>query len=75
MNTNDRSFLEAVLLGYESQLATINNSIADLQRRLGQRSAPAVTRRKPKKHKISAEGRARISAAQRKRWAAKKKGE
>jgi hypothetical protein len=73
----DNSLLEAALLGYQSQLADIMAKIADIQRRLGgplsaRTSAPSGTRPN-KKHIISAEGRARIAAAQRKRWAAAKK--
>jgi hypothetical protein len=74
---NDSGILEAALLGYQQQLSEINARIADLRRRLGGRSAPAaaaVPRNAQKKqHRISAEGRARIAAAQRKRWAAAKK--
>ena len=67
--------LQAALLGYQQQLEVINAKIAELKRRLGGRRAPAgVSARPPqKKHRISAEGRARIAAAQRKRWAAAQK--
>ena len=75
----DTSLLEAALVGYQSQLADITARIADIQKRLGGRRAahaaaptPSDTRSN-KKHRISAEGRARIAAAQRKRWAAAKK--
>jgi hypothetical protein len=74
---NDSGILQAALLGYQQQLEEINAKIADLRRRLGTRSgaaAPATaTRTSQKKHRISAEGRARIAAAQRRRWAAAKK--
>jgi hypothetical protein len=74
---NDPGILQAALLGYQQQLEEINAKIADLRRRLGTRgSAPAAaaTSRAPqKKHRISPEGRARIAAAQRRRWAAAKK--
>src|SRR4051794_28616241 len=76
---NDPGILQAALLGYQQQLEEINAKIADLRRRLGARSAPAAGNapRTPtqKKHRISAEGRARIAAAQRRRWAASKKAE
>jgi hypothetical protein len=68
--------LQAALLGYQQQLEVINAKISELKRRLGGRTAAASgpTARPPqKKHRISAEGRARIAAAQRKRWAAAKK--
>lgn len=75
---NDPGLLEAALVGYQLQLDEINAKIADLRRRLGGRStaptagvAPRATTQK--KHRISAEGRARIAAAQRRRWAAAKK--
>jgi hypothetical protein len=72
----DPGILQAALLGYQQQLEVINGKIAELKRRLGGRSAAptAVAARPPqKKHRISPEGRARIAAAQRKRWAAAKK--
>jgi hypothetical protein len=73
----DPGILQAALLGYQQQLETVNAKIADIRRRLGTRnaSAPAMTPARPpqKKHRISAEGRARIAAAQRRRWAAAKK--
>jgi hypothetical protein len=74
---NDPGILQAALLGYQQQLEEINSKIADLRRRLGSRGntpAAGVAPRTPqKKHRISAEGRARIAAAQRRRWAAAKK--
>jgi hypothetical protein len=73
----DTSLLQAALIGYEAQVERINTAIQDLQKQLGRRTsrkatpttAPAsgVTRRK--RH-LSAEARARIAEAQRKRWAA-----
>jgi hypothetical protein len=75
---NDPGILQAALLGYQQQLEEINGKIADLRRRLGGRGstpaagvAPRATSQK--KHRISPEGRARIAAAQRRRWAAAKK--
>jgi hypothetical protein len=74
---NDPGILQAALLGYQQQLEEINAKIADLRRRLGNRSsgpsAAAAPRAPQKKHRISPEGRARIAAAQRRRWAAAKK--
>jgi hypothetical protein len=72
----DPGILQAALLGYQQQLEVINAKIAELKRRLGGRGAApsgVVARPPQKKHRISAEGRARIAAAQRKRWAAAKK--
>jgi hypothetical protein len=74
--TDDIGILQAAMLGYQQQLDEINKKIADLRRRLGPRSSTmgAVVQRAPqKKHRISPEGRARIAAAQRRRWAAAKK--
>jgi hypothetical protein len=77
--TNDTSFLEAALVGYQAELAKITAAIADLQKRLGKHKdghAPGPFPKAPttrKKHRISAEGRAHIAEAQRKRWAAARK--
>jgi hypothetical protein len=75
---DDRSLLEAALVGYTSQLSTITTAIADIHKRLGKKGPGAipapVERTAPrKKRQMSPEGRARIAAAQRKRWAAAKK--
>ena len=74
---NDPGILQAALLGYQQQLEEINAKIADLRRRLGGRGPAAAASSAPratqKKHRISPEGRARIAAAQRRRWAAAKK--
>jgi hypothetical protein len=72
--TQDTSLLQAALIGYQAQAEKLTLAIADLEKRLGQRSGGRTsatssngTRRK---HTISPEGRARIAAAQKKRWAA-----
>jgi len=74
---NDPGILQAAMLGYQQQLDEINAKIADLRRRLGSRgttpAAGSAPRAQQKKHRISPEGRARIAAAQRRRWAAAKK--
>jgi hypothetical protein len=72
----DNSILSAALVGYQAQLEEVNRKIKGLRARLGGARAPAASHgEKPRrKHLISAEGRARIAAAQRKRWAAMKKG-
>ena len=75
--TEDRSVLEAALIGYQAQRADITAKMTDIQRRIGGKSAkiPVTLNgaRPHKKHRISAEGRARIAAAQRRRWAVQKK--
>lgn len=78
-NTDDVSFLKAALLGYETQLRDINQKIQDIRDRLRGRepvpaTAPKQTGAEKKAHQISPEGRARIAAAQRKRWKAAKAG-
>jgi hypothetical protein len=74
---DDASLLHAALLGYQSQLEKITSAIADLQKRLGNADAGGVPAQgrapRRKKRRISAEGRARIAEAQRKRWADQKK--
>ena len=78
--TSDTSFLEAALAGYQAELDRITAAIAYLQKRLhrggGGGGVPSPFTKAPtarKKHRISAEGRARIAEAQRKRWAAARK--
>jgi hypothetical protein len=71
----DTSLLQAALVGYQAELARIKAAIADLQKRLGkvaQSDVPdnMLAKRTRKRH-LSAEGRARIVEAQRKRWAAR----
>ena len=75
--SEDAGILHAALVGYQQQLEVVNSKMAEIRRRLGGRtpagSAIAPARPPQKKHRISPEGRARIAAAQRKRWAAAKK--
>ena len=70
----DHALLEAALVGYQAKLAEIDAAMADLRSRLGQSpAAKPVSAAKPAPRKMSAAGRARIIAAQKKRWAAYKK--
>jgi hypothetical protein len=72
----DRDVMNAALIGYEQELERIKGKIVELQRQLGKNTlaaASAVRPRGARKHHVSAEGRARIAAAQRKRWAAAKR--
>ena len=75
----DVSILQAALIGYKTELARITAAIADLKKRLrvrGGSDVPGPFFKAPaarKEHRISAEGRARIAEAQRKRWAAARK--
>jgi hypothetical protein len=70
----DPGTLAAALMGYRSQLEDVDRRIRELRARLGGRAVPASGSEKPvRKHLISPAGRARIAAAQRRRWAAMKK--
>lgn len=69
----DTSMLAAALMGYRSQLDHVNGKIDEIRSRLGGRKVVAFSDGMPRKHRISAAGRARIAAAQRKRWAKARK--
>ena len=78
----DAETLQAALAGYRQQLSEIEQKMEDLRRLLGQSSGrpkaksagnPAPAKRRPRKHRMSEEGRARIAAAQRARWAKTKR--
>ena len=77
----DKATLEAALVGYQQHLQQIEAKMAELRHMLGQGPAAApAAKRAPKasrkqKHRMSAEGRARIAAAQRARWAKVKKAQ
>jgi hypothetical protein len=79
----DKATLEAALLGYQQHLRQIEAKMADLRRLLGNGAsagiAPAPKRGRKavrkQKHRMSPEGRARIAAAQRARWAKAKKAQ
>lgn len=77
MSKDDPKILEASLIGFRQQIAEINAKIAEVQARLNGSRPPEKQDVPPKKRRrrMSAEGRARIAAAQRKRWAVKKKAE
>ncbi len=72
--------MEAALVGYQQQLQQIEMKMAELRRKLGKPVASPGPVKKavksaPRKHRMSAEGRARIAAAQRARWAKTKKSQ
>jgi hypothetical protein len=81
----DNATLQAALAGYQQQLETIQQKMAEIRRSLGKSasapapkangvSAPAAgARTAPRRHRMSEEGRARIAAAQRARWAKSKR--
>ena len=69
--------IEAAIQGFEYQKAQIDQRIAELRAlRSGEPVSPAKAAATPAggKRVLSAEARARIAAAQRKRWAAARKG-
>ena len=77
-NIANTELLAAALVGYQHQLDETQSKIAEIRHKLGigpvARSAkPAVPVARRKKGRMSAEGRARIAAAQRARWAKVKK--
>ncbi|SRR5260370_6550268 len=78
----DKATLEAALVGYQQHLRQIEAKMADLRRLIGHTNsgAPAIKRARKaasgkQKHRMSPEGRARIAAAQRARWAKAKKAQ
>jgi hypothetical protein len=70
----DHDLLAMALIGYEAQKAKLDAAIAGIQSQLSQRAASSEPDPQiPRKRIMSAAGRKRIAAAQRKRWAATKK--
>ena len=65
---------QSALLGYERQKALLDERIAEIRRELAAGSGPSDVERKPRRG-MSADGRARVAAAQRKRWAGLKNSE
>ena len=67
--------LQAALAGYGRQRAVLEERIAEIRQELASRGEhPGEARQGIPRRGMSAEGRARVAAAQRKRWAALKKG-
>lgn len=79
-SVTDSALLEAALEGLEMQKNRIEQQMAEVRRLLGKRPARkaadgAAAEAEPKqKRELSAEARKRIAAAQKKRWAAFRKG-
>jgi hypothetical protein len=67
--------LQAALIGYELELATVTERIAEIRRELAGGGARSDEGERKPRSGMSAAGRARVAAAQRKRWAALKKSE
>jgi hypothetical protein len=68
----DRGLLEMALIGYEAEKENIESRIREIRAALGGKTAPATAaapKRRGGRRTLSAAARARIAAAQRKRWA------
>ena len=68
----DRTILEAALRGFEHTVGEVTQKIAEIKRMLGGGASAGAETIGPRRT-MSASARARIAAAQRKRWAAQKK--
>ena len=74
----DNDFLAMALVGYEAQMAKIDEAIREIQSQLGHRGPgrpKAATDAAPAKRTLSVAARRKIAAAQRKRWAAVRKSQ
>lgn len=70
--SHDPGLLQAALYGYQAQKEQIEAKIQELRAQLDGNKAPAPAQKAAKKggrRKMSASARARIAAAQKKRWA------
>jgi hypothetical protein len=70
--SHDPGLLQAALFGYQMEKEKIEGKIRDLQAQLKGKKAPAMAAKAPKsggRREMSDSARARIAAAQRKRWA------
>jgi len=75
-NVEDLTTLQMALVGYEFEKRKIEDKISELQARIKGRRIPAADNGKKApgtKRILSAAARARIAAAQRKRWAEHRK--
>jgi hypothetical protein len=71
----DESILRMALIGYETERQKVQEQITEIQRRLGGASkATGISGGTRPKRALSAAARRRIAAAQKKRWAAFRKG-
>jgi hypothetical protein len=75
----DHTILEMALVGYQSQLDKLSAKMAEIRAQLGQRgpgrpkgATIGTHHAGPGKRALSAAARARMSAGQKKRWAAQK---
>src|SRR5215475_535694 len=75
--TADAGLIQAAIVGLEVQRDRLDAKIADIRAQLGQgsRSGAVTTTEAPKKRKMSAAVRRRMSLGQKRRWAAVNKGD
>ena len=76
--TPTHEIINAAILGFQEQKRLLDSQIGELRAMLSggpaqDGAAPETPKRKQKRSKMSAAGRARIAEAQRKRWAESKK--
>ena len=72
MNANEISLFKAALIGYQVELKKLDDKIAEIRRQLRGETPQVVAETsdvQPKRH-MNPAARARIAAAQKKRWAA-----
>ena len=70
----DEATLQMALIGYQVELSRIEQRMAEIRSQLGGRVDPVVATKAKPKRTMSAAARARIAAAQKKRWATFHKG-
>jgi hypothetical protein len=68
MQITNEEILQAALLGYLTEIASIAKKVAEIELMLKPRRTRSAAKPKAKR-KLSPEGRARLVAAQKKRWA------
>lgn len=72
--SHDRELLIAALAGYQLKVKEIEERMAELRKQIagvsGEPAGKPAASARPRKRRLSAEGRARIIAATKKRWAA-----
>ena len=66
----DDATLQMALIGYRAELSRIEQKMAEIRSHLDGLAKPVVAKRATPKRTSSADARARIAAAQKKRWAA-----
>ena len=70
----DTATLQMALIGYQAELSRIEQKMADIRSLLGGRVNPVVAKKATPKRVLSPAARARMAAAQKRRWAAFHKG-